>query len=245
MIRRSVPWCSPAPAAPSVRAVTWVGRRIRESRTPTLWNRRPMNCAVTAKPRACCTRCPSPPLAMINGVAAGAGLALALACDLRIASQRSRIDHRLRQRGIVRRSRGELLPDSPGRVRQGGRTAVPERENRCGRGAPPRPRQPGRSRPRALRESTLQLARQLAHGPGGRAAIHEAQSALRARRARSRRCWRAKHTGWRAAAAPRTSRRRRCVPARSDRCFQGLLMRPPDISNPAEFDDGSKRARIR
>jgi len=45
-------------------------------------------------------RCPLPTLAAVNGAAVGAGMNLALACDVRLASRRARFDTRFLQIGL-------------------------------------------------------------------------------------------------------------------------------------------------
>ena len=65
---------------------------------------------------------PKPVVAQVDGAAAGAGLSIALACDLRVASASCKITTAFAKVGLVRRLRRHLFPHPDARQRQGART---------------------------------------------------------------------------------------------------------------------------
>ena len=90
-------------------------------------------------------RSPLPTLAAVNGAAVGAGMNLALGCDVRLAARRARFDTRFLQLGL-----------HPGEGTRGCSGASPDRRRRwrrcVRRGA--RWRRSGAGRPRAIAAST-------------------------------------------------------------------------------------------
>ena len=64
---------------------------------------------------------PKPVVAQVDGAAAGAGLSIALACDLRVASASCKITTAFAKVGLVRRLRRHLFPDPSARQRQSAR----------------------------------------------------------------------------------------------------------------------------
>src|SRR4051794_9986138 len=68
-----------------------------------------------------------PTIAKVNGVAAGAGLSLALGCDLVVASDAARFSAIFVQRGLSIDYGGSWLPPPPLRVHKGKEPAFPPR----------------------------------------------------------------------------------------------------------------------
>jgi 2-(1,2-epoxy-1,2-dihydrophenyl)acetyl-CoA isomerase len=71
---------------PAEDAAGMIGQRLRAAYNPLVTKLRTL---------------PKPVIAAINGVAAGAGLSLALACDLRVAGQSSRLDVAFARIGLI------------------------------------------------------------------------------------------------------------------------------------------------
>lgn len=63
--------------------------------------------------------CEKPIIAAVNGVAAGGGFSIALACDIRIASEKARFSQIFIQEGPCPRHRLHILPATCGRHIQG------------------------------------------------------------------------------------------------------------------------------
>ena len=113
-------------------------------------------------------RCPLPTLAAVNGAAVGAGMNLALVCDVRVAARRARFDTRFLQIGIhpggghtwmLQRIAGPQVGGGHRAVRRGARrragrarrAGLAHRRRRGARHHRPRPGGPGRrSAPRAV-----------------------------------------------------------------------------------------------
>ena len=123
-------------------------------------------------------RSPLPTLAAVNGAAVGAGMNLALGCDVRLAARRARFDTRFLQIGLhpggghtwmFRRIAGPQAAMAAVRVRRGAR----RRRGRAGR-----PRLPLRRRRRAARRGP---------GDGRQGGVGAARAGASSRRRRSRR----------------------------------------------------------
>ena len=65
-----------------------------------------------------------PVIAALPGPAAGAGLSIALACDLRVAAERAFVTTGFGKIGLPGDYGGQLVPDPTGRHGQGARTLL-------------------------------------------------------------------------------------------------------------------------
>ena len=116
-----------------------------------------------------------PTIAALPGPAVGAGLALAMACDIRIAAQSAFVSTGYLQGGPERRLWHRLAADAAGRHLAGAGIDVHLRQGRCGQMRGDRPRQPRGARRQAAGGSLC--ARQIdRRRPDDRAALHEGQS---------------------------------------------------------------------
>ncbi len=109
-----------------------------------------------------------PTIAALPGPAVGAGLALAMACDIRIAAQSAFVSTGYARVAPERRLRHRLAPDAAGRHVAGTRIDVHRRQGRCGQMRDDRSRQPRGARRQAADrgvrtgQSRSQKARRLA-----------------------------------------------------------------------------------
>ncbi len=110
-------------------------RRHRRRRRP--WRGASRGCANRNAGRAtCCTRCPSRRSRWSTAHAVGAGLSLALACDIRIASDKAKLGTIFRNVGFSGDFGGLVVPAEARRHRQGARAVLHGRDPGR-RGAPP------------------------------------------------------------------------------------------------------------
>ena len=116
-----------------------------------------------------------PTIAALPGPAVGAGLAIAMACDIRIAAQSAFVSTGYSRVAPERRLRHRLAVDAAGRHRAGARTDVHRRAGRCraceaiglvNRVVPDD----------KLQDEAFALAKSIAEGPTHGAALHEGQS---------------------------------------------------------------------
>ena len=105
-----------------------------------------------------------PTIAALPGPAVGAGLALAMACDIRIAAQSAFVSTGYLRVGAQRRLRHRLAADAAGRHRAGAGIDVHRRQGRCREMRGDRPRQP-RGAGRQTAGEAFALAKSMAEGP--------------------------------------------------------------------------------
>ena len=147
---RSACWSSPAPAARSRPGSTSRPSPLRP--TPELPSRgagTPRRCRVSTRSSRSSARSrgsrrrPYPTIAKVQGHAFGAGMQLALACDLRIAADDAKMGLLELNWGLDARSRRHRLAPPPRRSGQGARAHAHRRAAGRRRAARARDRQPG------------------------------------------------------------------------------------------------------
>ena len=120
-------------------------------------------------------RCPKPVVAALPGAAAGAGMSIALAADIRLAAERAIVVPAFANVGCLRRLRRQLVPHATRRHGKGEGAVLHVATSVVGRGARPRHRQPGACPTTDSMSAALDWCRSLAERAPDRDAVHEGE----------------------------------------------------------------------